>query len=87
MIRIELSPRGGVRIIGTLKGTLLNRLFEILSDREVVLDLSEVREADAAAVRMLARLPAGRCSLVNCPRWLVLWIERERQPQPPVGAP
>jgi hypothetical protein len=78
---------GGVRVIGALKGATLSGLFEILNDREIVLDLSEVREADAAAVRMLAQLPAGRCRLVDCPRWLALWIERERRPAPPVFVP
>ena len=82
MIRIDATPQGPVRVIGALKGPALSGLLGIRSDTEVVLDLSEVREADAAAVRMLAGLPAGRCRLVDCPRWLALWIERERQPQP-----
>ena len=82
MIRIEATLRGPVHVIGTLEGAALSGLLGIRSDTEVVLDLSEVREADAAAVRMLAGLPASRCRLVDCPRWLALWIERERQRQP-----
>ena len=78
MIRIEGTSRG-VRIIGSLKGALLRDLLEILSKGQVVLDLSEVREADEAAVSMLARLPEARCRLVSCPRWLTLWIEQERR--------
>ena len=78
MIRIEGTPRG-VRIIGSLKGVLLRDLFEILSEGQVALDLSEVREADEAAVGLLAQLPPARCSLVSCPRWLALWIEQERR--------
>jgi hypothetical protein len=47
-----------------------------------MLDLSEVREADASAVRMLVQMPPGRCKLFNCPKWLALWIEQERRPSP-----
>jgi hypothetical protein len=81
VIRIDATAQGGVRIIGALEETALSLLLGIPHDTEVVLDLSQVRAADAAAVRMLARLPAGRCRLVDCPRWLALWIEGERQPQ------
>ena len=81
MIRIEATPQGGVRVIGTLEGTAHSGLLGIGST--VVLDLSEVLEADAAAVRMLARLPASGCRLANCPRWLALWIHLESQPQTP----
>jgi len=82
VIRIEPTLQGGVRVLGTLEGAALSGLLGIRSDTEVVLDLSDVREADAAAVRILARLPSSRCRLVDCPRWLALWIERERQRQP-----
>ena len=80
MIRIEATPHGGLLVIGTLEGAALSGLLGIRSDTKMVLDLSGVREADAAAVRMLAQFPPG-CRLVNCPRWLALWIGRERQPQ------
>ena len=80
MIRIEGTPRDGLRIIGALTGTVLKRLLEMTGDGEVLLDLSEVSEADAANVRLLARLADGHCRLVNCPQWLALWIDRERQP-------
>gem|GEM_PF-5031403 len=80
MIRIEGTTRDGLRIIGALKGTLQKRLLEMTGGEEVILDLSEVSEADAANVRLLARLAEGHCKLVNCPQWLVLWIDRERRP-------
>jgi hypothetical protein len=70
-----------VRLIGALEEPALSDLLGVRSDTQVMLDLSEVREADAAAVRILARLPASRCRLVDCPRWLALWIEREREPR------
>ena len=84
MIRIEETTRDGLRIIGALTGTVLGRILEMKGGAEVVLDLSEVSEADAANVRLLARLADGHCKLVNCPQWLGLWIDRERR-QPPVG--
>ena len=71
-----------MRLTGALQGELLKELLESLKTREALLDLSEVRKADAAAVRMLAQMPLGRCKLVNCPQWLALWIEQERQLSP-----
>lgn len=79
MIRIEGTPRDGLRVIGALTGPVLRRLLEMTGRGEVVLDLSEVSEADAANVRLLARLTDGHCKLANCPQWLALWIDRERQ--------
>ena len=86
MIRIEGTPRDGLRIIGALTGTVLRRLLEMRGGGGVILDLTEVSEADAANVRLLARLADGHYRLVNSPRWLALWIDRERQaPLRPMG--
>jgi hypothetical protein len=85
VIRAEFIPEGSVRISGSLDGPFLKSVLEQLGHGEAVLDLSDVSVASAAAVRMLAGL-GGRHRLVNCPRWLVLWIERERQPRPQVDA-
>jgi hypothetical protein len=82
VIRIDGSPEGLVRIIGVLQGEVLRELFESLGTQEAMLDLSEVREADAEAVRMLAQMPPGRCKLVHCSKWLALWIEQERRLSP-----
>ena len=84
MIRIEGTPRDGLRVIGALRGTLLRQLLEMTGGGAVVLDLSEVSEADAANVQLLAQVEDGHCRLVNCPQWLSLWIQRERRPHPPV---
>jgi ABC-type transporter Mla MlaB component len=84
VIRIEGTTRDGLRIIGALTGTVLRRMLAMTGAAEVVLDLSEVIEADAANVRLLSRIADGHCRLVNCPRWLALWIDRERRPAPPV---
>jgi ABC-type transporter Mla MlaB component len=86
VIRIEGTTRDGLRIIGALTGTVLRRILEMKGGAEVVLDLSEVSEADAANVRLLARLADGHCKLVNCPQWLGLWIDRERRPPPIDGS-
>jgi ABC-type transporter Mla MlaB component len=86
VIRIEGTTRDGLRIIGALTGTVLRRILEMKGGAEVVLDLSEVSEADAANVRLLARLADGHCKLVNCPQWLGLWISRERRPPPIDGS-
>lgn len=86
MIRAESVSKGSVHVRGSLDGPFLTWVFGHLGNREAALDLSEVSEADAAAARILARLD-GRYRLVNCPRWLVHWIERERPPQPQVDAP
>lgn len=80
MIRIEGTTRDGLRIIGALRGTILRRMLEMTGGGEVVLDLSEVSEADAVNVRLLARLADGPCRLIHCPQWLALWIDRERGP-------
>jgi hypothetical protein len=85
VIRIEGTTRDGLRIIGALTGTVPRRMLEMTGGAEVVLDLSEVIEADAANVRLLARLADGHCTLANCPQWLALWIDRERRPAPPVN--
>ena len=84
VIRIDGSARDGLRLIGALRGTMLRRFLEMTGGGKVVLDLSEVSEADAANVQLLAQVADVQCSLVHCPQWLALWIERERQARPKV---
>jgi hypothetical protein len=80
VIRIESSRQGRVRVIGALRSPPLQTLLlDSVGGAEVELDLSEVHEADADAVRMLAQLPADRCRVVACPKWLALWIEIEQR--------
>ena len=78
MIRIELGAPGRARVIGSLVGESIQLLLDVVSGGAAVLDLSEVERADERAVRVLAGLSRARCSLVACPRWLALWVERER---------
>jgi hypothetical protein len=70
---IERRP---VRVVGALDASSLHYVKEAISDGDVVLDLSEVTEADESGVRLLAGLPPGQCSFVGCPRWLALRVER-----------
>ena len=56
----------------------MDLLFETVSRGPVELDLSEVTMAEEGAVRLLAELPPERCTLVGCPTWLALWVDRFR---------
>jgi hypothetical protein len=78
VIRLEEGAARQVRVIGSLQGPALQLLSDVVSRGPLVLDLSEVDHADESAVRLLAELPPDRCTLVSCPRWLALWLERVR---------
>ncbi len=65
-----------VRVVGALDESTVPALTKAISDGDVVLDLSEVTTADDDGVSLLARLPAGLCSFVGCPRWLASRVER-----------
>jgi hypothetical protein len=57
----------------------MRQLFEAISRGAVVLDLSEVDQANESAVMFLVRLPRERCELAECPGWLSVWLERFRR--------
>jgi hypothetical protein len=78
VIRIEGSAEGRVRVIGALTCQMLETLLDVLGTGPVVLDLSELFEADTPSIELLARL-SETCRVVGCPRWLELWMERERR--------
>jgi hypothetical protein len=61
MMQLEASPRDRVRVIGALTGAALKTLFEMVKTTDVLLDLSQVRETDAEALQLLARLAPERC--------------------------
>jgi len=67
------APRRA-RVIGSLTGDAIRILVDAVDRGVAVLDLSEVDQVDDAAVRVLARLCPRRCSIVECPRWLELWL-------------
>jgi hypothetical protein len=79
VIRLEAGGAGRVRVIGSLQGPELQSLLDSICRDPVVLDLSEVDQADESAVKLLAGLPEDRCTLARCPRWLALWVDRLRQ--------
>lgn len=79
MIRLEEGEARTVRVIGSIKGPALTLLAETVSRGPLVLDLSEVDQADECGVRLLASLPPERCTLVGCPTWLSLWLARVRR--------
>ena len=79
MIRLEEGTARQVRVIGSLQGPALKLLSQAVSHGPLVLDLSEVDQADESCVRLLAELPPERCAIVGCPTWLGLWLERVRQ--------
>jgi hypothetical protein len=79
VIRIDDGPADRVRVIGALQGAPLELLLEMAGGGSLALDLSEVRETDLDAVRILARLPCDRLRLIACPKWLALAIAREHE--------
>jgi hypothetical protein len=86
MIQLETSPVDRVRVFGALTGAALETLLEMVKTTDVQLDLSGVREVDAEAVQLLARLAPDRCEGIASPRWLAARIEMERRSQPGVVA-
>ena len=81
-MQVQPSPHDRVRVIGTLTVPALELLLGMAGRAQMLLDLSEVREADSDAVRLLARLAPDRVGLLASPQWLAFRIERERRPQP-----
>jgi hypothetical protein len=75
MVGVEVAEERRVRVMGALDESVLHLLTKAISDRCVVLDLTEVSAADENAVNLLAGLPAGQCSFVGCPRWLARRVE------------
>jgi ABC-type transporter Mla MlaB component len=78
VIRLEEGTARQVRVIGSLRGPELELLSDVVSRAPLILDLSQVDHADESGVRLLAELPPERCTLVSCPTWLALWLERVR---------
>lgn len=80
--RLMISPvpgsPGRVRVIGSLTGDSVQLLLDAVDGGVSVLDLSEVGQIDLHTVRVLATLLPKRCALLNCPRWLELWLARVR---------
>jgi hypothetical protein len=82
----ETGSRDRVRVIGSVTGPPLELLLEMVGNAEVMLDLSEVREVEPDAVRLLAQLAPDQYKLLACPKWLAVRIEMERRPRPSAEA-
>ena len=70
---------GRARVIGSLTGETIQLLLDAVKGGVAVFDLSEVGQVDHHAVRVMAMLATQRCTLLNCPRWLELWLARIRR--------
>ena len=75
MAGVEVAEGRHVRVIGAVDESVLHLLTKAIAGGKVVLDLTEVSAADENAVNLLARLPAGQCGFVGCPRWLAQRVE------------
>jgi hypothetical protein len=78
MIIHEPDAPAQARVIGSLSGDGIRILLDAVDSGVSVLDLSEVDQIDDCAVRVLVGLSPGRYTLLNCPRWLELWLARVR---------
>jgi ABC-type transporter Mla MlaB component len=71
-----------LRVIGQLEREQLNELREVVAsegaDRNVALDLKEVRLVDQDAVTFLAVCEANGTKLRNCPAYIREWIRRRQ---------
>jgi hypothetical protein len=56
----------------------LRRLFELQTDRDIVLDLKDVGVIDREVTRFLVRCEADGVKLENCPSYIREWMEREK---------
>jgi hypothetical protein len=76
MAGIATAEARRVRVMGALDQAALPLLTSAIEEGDVVLDLSEVSDADESAVGLLARIPPGQCGFAGCPGWLARRVER-----------
>ena len=83
--RIETAARGTDKVFN-LSGRIdaqaiaeLKRLFELQTDnRDIVLDLKDVRVIDRDAMRFFMHCVAEGVKLENCASYIREWMEREK---------
>jgi len=56
----------------------LSRLFELQTERDIVLDLKDVGVIDREVMGFFLRCEADGVKLENCPSYLREWMEREK---------
>lgn len=74
---------GRARVSGALTREAGSILLDAVASGVVLLDLSRVHRIDDATAHVLAGLRPERCTLLGCPRWLVLSIARLRRSEVP----
>jgi hypothetical protein len=85
MLKIQRLAQGAF-VLFTLSGRIqaddvaeLQRLFDLEATKQnLTLDLHEVKLVDREAVRFLARCEAEGITIVHCPAYIRVWIEREK---------
>ena len=85
MLKIQRSAQGAF-VLFTLSGRIqgedaaeVQRLCELeAKEQSLTLDLHEVKLVDREAVRFLARCEVEGITLVHCPTYIRVWIEREK---------
>jgi anti-anti-sigma regulatory factor len=85
MLKIQRAAQGAF-VLFTLSGRIqaadvaeLQRLFDLEANKQnLTVDLHEVKLVDRDAVRFLARCEADGITLVHCPTYIRVWIEREK---------
>ena len=85
MLKIQRSAQGAF-VLFTLSGriqaadvTELQRLFDCEANKQhITVDVHEIKLVDREAVRFLARCEAQGITLVHCPTYIRVWIEREK---------
>jgi len=82
--RIETAARGKCTVFilsGRIEGVAiagLRRLFELQTDRGIVLDLREVGVVDREVMRFFMTCEADGVRLENCASYIREWMEREQ---------
>jgi len=56
----------------------LSRLFELQTERDIVLDLKDVGVIDREVMGFFLRCEADGVKLENCPSYLREWMDREK---------
>ena len=56
----------------------LTRLFELQTERDIVLDLKDVGVIDREVMGFFLRCEADGVKLENCPSYIREWMEREK---------
>jgi anti-anti-sigma regulatory factor len=85
-LKIDKSVQTGSTVFvlsGRLEAEHIEELEGLFERQEnlpaIVLDLREIRLADRAAVKFLARCESGGLRLENCPAYIREWMGKEKE--------